>query len=79
MSELEAGGGPSLVGDFEGGAATVPGAVVAGENESLTAGELGVCAAGLEETVGIALGRGRKASTGKVIELTTEGSSWSFT
>jgi hypothetical protein len=71
---LEAGGVPSLVGDFEGGAATVPGAVVAGE-ELLTSGELGVCAAGLEETVGIVLSRGRKASTGKVIELTTDGSS----
>jgi hypothetical protein len=72
---LEAGGVPSLVGDFERGATTVPGAVVAGEEELLTTGELGVCAAGLGETVGIALGRGCKASTGKVIELTTEGSS----
>ena len=53
MSELEAGGGPSLVGDFEGGAATVPGAVVAGENESLTAGVLGVCAAGLDQFVSL--------------------------
>jgi hypothetical protein len=76
---LEAGGVPSLAGDFEGGTAIVPGAIVAGEEELLTGGELGVCADGLEETVGIALGRGRKASTGKVIELTTDGSSWSFT
>jgi hypothetical protein len=74
---LEAGVVSSAVGSFERGAATVPGAVVAGE-ELLTAGELGVRAAGFGEDAEVAVGRGCKASTGKVIELTTEGSSWSF-
>jgi hypothetical protein len=34
-----------------------------------------VCVAGSEEIAGVAMGGGCKASTGKVIELTTEGSS----
>ena len=41
-------------------------------------GELGVCAAVIEEAAEVAMG-GACTDAGKVIELTTEGSSCSFT
>lgn len=64
---------------FERGETTPPStAGIEDERLPVTAG-FGVCAADFEEAAEIAASGGFRASAGKVIELTTEGSSRSFT